>query len=113
MVSVLHDGPEADPKLQATIMGVPEGVKHRGGYYIGRDRDEDAEVDVEYEAPDSKKLVARAAIFLLTLAALLTKPLLGFIYSVRSRRQICLCHTYNSCNHHISLPPLHSPRASC
>lgn len=75
MVSVLHDGPEADPKLQATIMGVPEGVKHRGGYYIGRDRDEDAEVDAEYEPPGSKKLLARTVIFLLTLAALLTKPL--------------------------------------
>jgi hypothetical protein len=79
LLSVLHDGPEADPKLQATIMGVPAGVKHSsGGYYIGRDRDEDAADtadDTEYEPPSNKKILARTAIFLLALAALLTKPL--------------------------------------
>jgi hypothetical protein len=75
MLSVLHDGPEADPELQATIMGVPEGVKHRGGFYFGRNPDEDAENEVEDQPPYRKKLLARTVKFLLTLAVLLTKPL--------------------------------------
>ena len=30
MLSAIHDGPKADPKFHATIMGVPEGVRRSG-----------------------------------------------------------------------------------
>jgi len=56
MLSVLHDGPKADPELQATIMGVTEGVKQTGGIYFGsKDSGEDDVDEVEEDPPDSKK----------------------------------------------------------
>jgi hypothetical protein len=74
MVSALYDGPKADPELRATIMGVPEGAKKTGWTLWPEDSDVEDEDDSEIEPSSKKEVLARAALFLLVLAALLTKP---------------------------------------
>jgi hypothetical protein len=44
MLSVLHDGPKRIPSY-ATIMGVPEGVKHTGEIYFGSKYSGEDDVD--------------------------------------------------------------------
>jgi hypothetical protein len=74
VLSALHEGPKADPKFQATIMGVPMGAKRSRSLYYEPDSDTDGEDDLD-AGTTSRKKGRRLALFLLALAALLTKPL--------------------------------------
>jgi hypothetical protein len=83
MLSALYDGPKADPEVHATIMGVPKGVRKTAWTYT---RDSETENDTsETESAGTKKgFFVRAALFLVALAALLTKPVWDSYVPIRA-----------------------------